>query len=103
MKLGEDQDKKKEVKKRIKAAEKEWTRWERRGAGGVGWGDWTRRQQNKSTGDRNAQLSSDPEARIGAHVAGMRICPALISCLAQFALSLCLKSKKKKKERKKEE
>lgn len=38
-----------------------------------------RRQQNKSTGDRRAQLSSDPEARIGAHVAGMRICPALIS------------------------
>lgn len=36
------------------------------------------RQQNKSTGDRNAQLSSDPEAKIGAHVAGMCICPALI-------------------------
>ncbi len=46
---------------------------------------WRRRQQNKSTGDRNAQLSSDPEARIGAHVAGMRICPALIFCLARFA------------------
>lgn len=40
--------------------------------------DWRRRQQNKSTGDRNAQLSSGPEAAVGVHVAGMRICPALI-------------------------
>lgn len=64
------------VKKRIKVMEGRV----------VGSRRWRRRQQNKSTGDRNAQLSSDPEARIGAHVAGMRICPALIFCLAQFAL-----------------
>lgn len=48
------------------------------------WRNWRITQQNKSTGDRNAQLSSEPEARIGTHVAGKHICPALIFCLAQF-------------------
>lgn len=67
------------MKKRIKVIEG-------RGVGCRSWGNWRGRQQNKSTGDRNAQLSSDPEARLGAHVAGMRICPALIFWLAQFAL-----------------
>lgn len=66
------------------------------------WRNWRRRQQNKSTGDRNAQLSSDPEARIGAHVAGMRICPALIFLPGTVCSKIaCLKKKKKKGKRKK--
>lgn len=79
------------VKKRIKVMEG-------RGVGCRRWRNWRRRQQNKSTGDRNAQLSSDPEARIGAHVAGMRICPALIFLPGTVCTGIaCLKKKKKKK------
>lgn len=51
-----------------------------------------------STRDRNAQQSFDPQGRVSTHAAGMHICPALIFCLAQFALELHAFKKKNHKQ-----